>query len=108
MKSPPSAPKGLKPGARRFWLDTQAQYAIVDPAGVELLGVAARALGRLEGAAEVLDREGTVFKDKAGQLKPRPEVIIERDARSGFLAALRALQLDLEPLKPGPGRPGGR
>lgn len=108
MKSPPAVPKGLTPGARRFWRDTQASYAIQDTAGLAVLEVAARALGRMEGAAAVLDREGVVFKDKAGQFKPRPEVIIERDARSGFLAALRALQLDLEPLKPGPGRPGGR
>lgn len=107
MKSP-SPPKGLSPGARQFWRGVQEEYAIVDPAGLALLEVAARAWARLEGARMVVDAEGAVVKDRWGQSKPHPAANVERDARSGFLAALRALQLDVEPLKAGPGRPGGR
>jgi hypothetical protein len=40
-------------------------------------------------------------------VKPNPACTIERDARQGLLAALRALNLDVAPLKP-LGRPGGR
>jgi hypothetical protein len=33
---------------------------------------------------------------------------VERDSRAQWLAALKALNLDLEPLHDKPGRPGGK
>lgn len=108
MKSPAAAPKGLSAPALAFWRGVQADYNIADSAGLALLEVAARAWDRFEGARKVLDAEGPVIKDRWGQSKPHPAANVERDARAGFLAALRALNLDLEPLKNGPGRPGGR
>jgi glutathione S-transferase len=45
--------------------------------------------------------------DRFGQPKPHPLLATERDARAQFLAALKALNLDLEPLRDRVGRPGG-
>ena len=47
------------------------------------------------------------MRDRYGQLKAHPAVNIERDARAAMLAALKAMNLDVEPLRDRPGRPGG-
>jgi hypothetical protein len=49
-----------------------------------------------------------MFNDRFGAPKPHPLLPIERDSRAAFLAGMKALQLDLEPLRDHPGRPGGR
>jgi hypothetical protein len=36
-----------------------------------------------------------------------PALQLEKDARNGLLAALKQLQLDIEPLRDRPGRPAG-
>ena len=69
-----------------------------------LLETALVAWDRLEDARQTLAAEGIVLKDRFGQAKPHPAAAIERDARQGFLAAMKSLNLDLEPLK-GVGRP---
>lgn len=48
------------------------------------------------------------FTDRFGQIKAHPLLPVERDARAAFLAGLRSLNLDFEPLHDGPGRPAGR
>jgi hypothetical protein len=48
-----------------------------------------------------------VVEDRYGQVKVNPACVLEKDARNGFLAALRALHLDIEPLRDRPGRPMG-
>ena len=45
--------------------------------------------------------------DRFGQVKSHPLLSVERDSRAQYLAALKALNLDLEPLRDKPGRPGG-
>ena len=39
------------------------------------------------------------------QVKAHPMTTVERDSRAAFMAGLKALNLDLEPLHDGPGRP---
>jgi len=101
------APKGLSKPAREFWARLQNEYEITDAGGLALLEQAARAFHRAEDARALLDKEGCVFKDKWDQPKTHPAAAVERDARAGLLAALRALNLDLEPVKK-IGRPPGR
>ena len=45
--------------------------------------------------------------DRFGFRKPHGLFAVERDSRAALLQGLRALNLDVEPLKTGPGRPGG-
>jgi hypothetical protein len=106
-KRNPAPPRGLCPEARTWWTSVRTEYGITDPGGLKLLDVAARALHRLAEARALVDREGCTTQDRFGQRKTHPAVAIERDSRSGFLAAVRQLGLELEPVGR-PGRPGGR
>ncbi len=60
--------------------------------------VACQALDRLRQAQAILSRDGIVVRDRWGQLKSHPASTIEREARSGLLMALKAMNLDLESL----------
>lgn len=63
---------------------------------------------RLRLAQEAIQRDGMTILDRFGQRKAHPLLPAERDARSQMLAALKALNLDVEPLHDRPGRPAGR
>ena len=99
-------PKHLKTEGRSLFEQIQADYGITDSAGLALLARAAECLDRLTEARELLDKEGPVTTDRYGTQKAHPANKIELDSRNGFLAALRALNLDIEPLK-AIGRPPG-
>ena len=103
-----AAPTGLSATARRWWQKLRTEYQIDDAAGLLLLEQALRCFDRAEGARRVLDREGVTTEDSRGRPKSHPACQVERDSRSGLLAALKALNLDLEPLRDRVGRPGGR
>ncbi len=102
------APAGLSKAARLWWRKLVEEYEIDDPGGLLVLETALRAFDRMMEARERLDAEGLTLKDRFGQAKPQPCAVIERDSRSAMLAALRALNLDTEPLNDRPGRPVGR
>ena len=100
-------PMGLSEPAKKWYRRLLAEFEIRDDAGRLLLETAMRAFDRGESARALLERDGVVITDRWGQSKPHPAAAIERDARSGMLAAMRALNLDVEPLRDRPGRPGG-
>jgi P27 family predicted phage terminase small subunit len=103
----PAAPKGLTPEARRWWRKLTGEYDIRDEGGLLLLETALTALDRMRQAQAQIAKDGPIVRDRWGQAKPHPATVVERDSRTGMLAALRAMHLDLEPLHKGPGRPGG-
>ena len=107
-KSEPKAPAHLSRESKRWWREIQSEYVIGDAAGLAVLGQAAESLDRVRTAQKAIKESGIVVLDRWGQTKSHPAAAIERDAKASFLAALRALNLDLEPLHNGPGRPGGR
>jgi hypothetical protein len=84
------------------------EYALDDMAALAILTAGLEAYDRAQGAKSLLDVDGPVVEDRWGQKKAHPAASIERDNRAAFLAALRQLNLDVEPLRDGPGRPGGR
>jgi hypothetical protein len=43
---------------------------------------------------EAVDRQGATYLDRFEQPKPHPLLAAERDARSAFIAGMRALNLD--------------
>jgi hypothetical protein len=87
------------------WHDTlQTAYSIFDAGGMLLLRTAAECFDRLRQFQKIVDKDGLVQTDKAGQLKSHPLLIEERNARAQMMAAIKALNLDLEPVKT-PGRP---
>ena len=75
--------------------------------------VAPSNLGRMADTAEknaqdIINTDGLVVIDRFEQKKAHPLLPAIRDSRAQKMAALKALCLDLEPLRDRPGRPGGK
>lgn len=102
-----TAPKHLSIEARQWWGKLTREYCIDDDGGLLLLQTAFEAFDRMRACQEAIERDGEMIKDRFEQLKPHPLLPTERDTRAQMLTALKQLNLDLEPLKAGPGRPGG-
>src|SRR5262245_56071922 len=92
-------PEHLGPAGAQLWADVVRQYRIGDGAGLALVTTAAECLDRLREAQAVIRQHGIVTRDRYGGWKANPAVAIERAARDGMIAALKALNLDLEPLR---------
>lgn len=101
-------PKHLSAEACKWWQQILDEYDIDDPSGVLLLQTALEAFDRMRQAQGIISEQGATIKDRFDQIKSHPQLTVERDARSQMIQALKALNLDLEPLRDGPGRPGGR
>jgi P27 family predicted phage terminase small subunit len=101
-------PKNLKKDGKRLFRELVEDFNITDPAGLQYLATAGECLDRMKEAQAEIKRHGVLVEDRYKALKQNPACGIEKDARNGMLAALKALNLDVEPLKDGPGRPGGR
>lgn len=84
-----------------------SEYGIEDSGGLHLLSVFADADTLERDAQDIVNVEGMTMMDRFNQVKAHPLLTVIRDARAQKMAALKALCLDLEPLRPGPGRPGG-
>ena len=106
----PTPPKTLSVEARRWWRALEKGYLIEDEAGRLLLMVALEAFDRMRQAQAALTKDGLpvlTVTDRFGQIKAHPLCTVERDSRAQMLAALKALNLDIEPSRDGPGRPLG-
>lgn len=99
------APTHLQRHGRELWRRIQAEYDVNDAGGLALLTTAAECLDRMRAAQKAISEDGEVVKDRYGQAKVHPACGLEKDARVGLLAALKQLNLDLEPLRDRPGRP---
>jgi P27 family predicted phage terminase small subunit len=108
MNNSKSAPKHLTKEAKKIFKELCEEYMLDDIAGLRILRVALEAFDRAQVARAEIEKDGMTVKDKFGQIKPHPLLPIERDSRAAFLAGLKALNLDLEPLNSKPGRPRGR
>ena len=104
---PPKPPKTLSREAAALWRRLISEYGITDEGGLLLLGTAMEAFTRMREAQAALAKDGLVIRDSFGQIKAHPICVVERDSRAQMLAALKALNLDLEPINPRVGRPGG-
>ncbi len=83
------------------------EYGITDAGGENLLKSFAAAYSLELDCSDQISLQGLTVKDRFDQDKPHPLLASLRDARAQKLAALKALNLDVEPLKSGPGRPPG-
>ncbi len=107
-QKPSKPPKGLSREAARWWRRLLGEYEIGDEAGLLLLQMALESFDRMRQAQAALAKDGLVVTDRFAQKKAHPLCTVERDSRAQMLAALKALNLDVEPLRNTPGRPGGR
>ena len=90
----PTPPKHLSAEAKRLWNAIHADADISDAAGLLILQSALEAHDRMKQAQASIEKNGVVFTDKFGQPRANPAAVIERDARSAMLAALKALRID--------------
>ncbi len=99
-------PKHLKKDGKALFKLIYTEYSIDDAAGQALLVVACECLDRMRQAQAEIKTHGVQVLDRYGSLKQNPACSLEKDSRNGFLSAMRALNLDIEPLK-SVGRPPG-
>ena len=100
-----NSPSHLEEAGLKLWAEMVVEYGISDPAGLALLTTAAECLDRMRSAQKSISKHGEIVVDRYGAPKLNPACNLEKDARNGMMAAFRALNLDLEPLRDGPGRP---
>jgi nucleotide-binding universal stress UspA family protein len=101
-----SVPEHLGAAGRELWASIQASYAIADPGGLALLQQAAEAADRIASVRRQIDEQGELLVIK-GIPRVNPLCAVERDQRAALVRCLRNLNLDIEPLRDGPGRPEG-
>ena len=101
-------PKHLSREAQEWWQKLTSEYQLDDEAARLLLQTSLEAFDRMRECQAAIERDGAVVKDRFDQTKSHPALNAERDSRSQMLAALKALNLDVEPLHDKPGRPPGR
>ena len=103
MKPPPHLGKDGK----QIWEQLVREFGITDAGGLALVTTIGECRDRLTEAQKLIKKHGTVIETSTGALRSNPALKVEVDARNGMLAALRMLNLDIEPLRDGPGRPAG-
>ena len=103
----PKPPKTLSREAKAWWRKLITEYQIEDEAGYLLLMTGLESFDRMRQAQAALAEDGLTVTDRFGQAKAHPLCVVERDSRSQMLASLKMLNLDVEPLRGGPGRPSG-
>lgn len=101
-----TAPRPLGEHGAALWRSVTSQYEVADAAGIEFLTTACQSLDRAEALKAQIDLDGPVIRTKAG-LRDHPALKHEIAARSLCIRTLARLGLDMEPLRDGPGRPGG-
>ena len=101
------APSHLGPDGRTLWRSIVADYAISDAAGLTLVTTVCECLDRMRQAQVLIEEHGACIVSDDGTLRSNPAAKVELDSRNGMLAAMRQLNLDLEPQRDHPGRPVG-
>jgi hypothetical protein len=101
-------PRGLKKAGQALWNDIQAQYGISDPGGISHLVTACRSEDDIQRMRKSVAKDGDMTKDRFGQKREHPLLAAIRGLEAVKRQALKSLNLDIEPLRDRPGRPGGR
>jgi hypothetical protein len=101
---PVASPDKLGPVGQALWARINAEYRIEDAGGRELLGLACLARDRAATCREQIDQDGELLKTKNG-FREHPLLRAELAAMAFCVKTLRALGLDVEPLRATSGRP---
>jgi phage terminase small subunit len=102
----PRCPKGYSREARGLWQQVVELWEL-DPAALALLDNSCRALMRCREAQRLLARDGIILQDRSGRAKAHPAVAIEQGAMLAMLRHMRALELNVDPIRDQLGRPAG-
>jgi hypothetical protein len=105
--SGPQPPGHLGDVARQLWVDIVSSYEFGDAASSAILVEACNALDRAERCRLAISSEGECYQTRSGMLRAHPLLVTEVQSRALACRLLQRLGLDLEAIRPGPGRPGG-
>jgi hypothetical protein len=100
-------PKELKKAGRTQWNAIQLEYGINDPGGLAHLITSCRVEDDLQRMRAIVARDGDTLNDRFGQKREHPLLAAIRGLEAVKRQALKSLNLDIEPLRDKPGRPGG-
>ena len=103
-KSSTTPAKGLSSEAESWVASVEAKYELLDH-HKKLLNAAATMWDRSIEARSAIEKHGTVYTDKFGTPRPRPEVAIERDSLVTFRQLVAQLDLDDDEAAPAGGLP---
>src|SRR5262245_26387561 len=97
MKRPktPTAPAHLEAEERELWRRIILEHTFDDGASLALLRTACEAHMRARRCRQRIDADGETITDRFNQVRAHPLLASERDARAAWLAAMKALRLDL-------------
>jgi hypothetical protein len=101
-----SPPSTLGEAGRTLWRSIQSEYAISDSGGLAILEAACSAFDRAEDCRTRINNDGPTIKSRQG-IREHPLLKAELANRAFAVRALTKLGLDVEPVRAGPGRPGG-
>ncbi len=104
--NPTAPPASLGEAGRKAWQLIQNEYSIADSGGLTVLAQIAAAHDRLAECQAIIATEGPVVRTKSGP-REHPLLRTELGCRAFIVRAISKLGLDVEPLRPGPGRPPG-
>ena len=87
-------PKHLRASTKKWYASIAEDYEL-ESHHLRLLTLACEAWDRCQDARKALAKHGTVYEDRFGMPKSRPEIAIERDSRVAFVRIIRELALDV-------------
>jgi hypothetical protein len=102
----PTPPQKLGASGMSLWRDVTMAYEFNDRASYQALYEACAASDRAEACRKQIDADGELVRTKSG-FSDHPLLKHELAARAFVVRTLGRLGLDLEPVRPGPGRPPG-
>ena len=89
----PPAPRHLNATGKRFWAEFCSDWELADTDDLELLRLACEALDTATKARKALRVAGSLtYTDRFGAPHPRPEIAIERQARTQAAALVKQIQ----------------
>ena len=88
-------PEHLGEAECAIWKHALNEYDLTTEMAIDVLRTALEAHMRAREAREAIQRDGMTVAGRDDQLKPHPLLAVERDARAQWLAAIKALGLEL-------------
>jgi hypothetical protein len=98
-------PRDLGRHGRELWNAVQREYGISDRGGIELLAQCCAAADTAEALAAAIARDGAVIYTRTGVPRSHPAVKDALACRAFVVKTIERLGLNVEAIKPGPGRP---
>jgi P27 family predicted phage terminase small subunit len=92
---PPEAPAHLGEPEKQVWAAVHRDFDLPTETALAILTTGLESHMRARLAREQVDKDGMTIEGRDGQEKVHPLLGVERDARSGFLQAIKLLGLDL-------------